>query len=156
MQKTYSPKAADVERRWFVVDAAGVPLGRLGTRVANLLTGKGKREWAPHLDMGDFVVVVNAERTVLTGRKEEQKIYYRQSGRPGGLKQETAAQLRARRPERLVELAVKGMLPKGPLGRRQIRKLKVYVGPDHPHAAQSPEPVEIAAGRAANGTETST
>lgn len=144
-QKTYSPKAGDVDRRWFVVDAAGVPLGRLSTRVARVLTGKEKPTYARHLDMGDFVVVVNAEATVLTGRKEQEKIYYRQSGRPGGLKSRTAAQVRASRPERLVELAVKRMLPKGPLGRRQLKKLKVYAGSEHPHAAQNPQPLDLAA-----------
>jgi large subunit ribosomal protein L13 len=143
--KTYSPRAADIDRRWFVVDAAGVPLGRLSSKVARILMGKQKPTYARHLDMGDFVVVVNAEKAVLTGRKEEQKVYYRQSGRPGGLKQETAMELRRRRPERLVELAVKGMLPKGPLGRAQFKKLKVYSGPEHPHAAQQPEPLDIGA-----------
>jgi large subunit ribosomal protein L13 len=143
LQKTYSPKAGDVDRRWHVVDAAGVPLGRLSTRVARLLTGKEKPTYARHLDMGDFVVVINARQTVLTGNKEQEKMYYRQSGRPGGLKSRTAAQLRAQRPQRLVELAVKGMLPKGPLGRRQYRKLKVYAGADHPHAAQNPEPLAL-------------
>ena len=143
--KTYSPRAADIDRRWFVVDAAGVPLGRLSSKVARILMGKEKPTYARHLDMGDFVVVVNAEKAVLTGRKEEQKVYYRQSGRPGGLKQETAMELRRRRPERLVELAVKGMLPKGPLGRAQFKKLKVYSGPEHPHAAQQPQPLEIGA-----------
>ncbi|MGH9379356.1 MAG: 50S ribosomal protein L13 [Thermoanaerobaculia bacterium] len=142
-QKTYSPKAGDVDHRWFVVDATGVPLGRLSTRVARLLTGKEKPTYARHLDMGDFVVVVNARQTVLTGRKEQQKIYYRQSGRPGGLKSRTAAEVRQSRPEQLVQLAVKRMLPKGPLGRRQFRKLKVYAGPEHPHAAQNPQPLNI-------------
>jgi large subunit ribosomal protein L13 len=141
--KTYSPKAADIDRRWYVVDAAGVPLGRLSSKIARILMGKEKPTYAHHLDMGDFVVVVNAEKAVLTGRKEERKVYYRQSGRPGGLKEETAAELRRRRPERLVELAVKGMLPKGPLGRAQFRKLKVYSGPEHPHAAQQPQPLEV-------------
>ena len=143
--KTYSPRAADIDRRWYVVDAAGVPLGRLSSKVARVLMGKEKPTYARHLDMGDFVVVVNAEKAVLTGRKDEQKIYYRQSGRPGGLKTETAVELRRRRPERLVELAVKGMLPKGPLGRAQFKKLKVYSGPEHPHAAQQPQPLAIGA-----------
>jgi len=143
--RTYSPKAAEIDRQWYVVDAAGVSLGRLSSKIARILTGKEKPTYARHLDMGDFVVVVNAEKAVLTGRKNEKKVYYRQSGRPGGLKQETAAELRQRRPERLVELAVKGMLPKGPLGRAQFRKLKVYAGPDHPHAAQQPQPLEIGA-----------
>lgn len=143
--KTYSPKAADVDHRWYVVDASGVPLGRLSSKIARVLMGKEKPTYARHLDMGDFVVVVNAEKTILTGRKEEQKVYYRQSGRPGGLKQETASELRGRRPEKLVELAVKGMLPKGPLGRAQFKKLKVYAGPDHPHVAQQPQTLEVSA-----------
>jgi large subunit ribosomal protein L13 len=144
MQKTYSPKASEVERRWHVVDAEGIPLGRLSTTVARLLTGKHKPTYAPHVDTGDFVIVVNAEKTLLTGRKEEQKVYYRHSGRPGNLKEETAGELRQRRPTRLVELAVRGMLPRNRLGRRQLRKLKVYAGPDHPHQAQQPEPFNVA------------
>lgn len=144
MRKTYSPKPAEVERNWHVVDAEGVPLGRLSTTVARLLTGKHKPIYAPHVDTGDFVIVVNAEKTVLTGRKEEQKMYYRHSGKPGNLKEETAGELRARRPGRLVELAVRGMLPKNRLGRRQLRKLKVYAGPDHPHEAQQPQEFNVA------------
>ena len=143
LQKTYAPKAGEVDRRWFVVDAAGVPLGRLSSRVARLLTGKEKPTYARHLDVGDFVIVINARQTVLTGNKEDDKIYYRQSGRPGGLKSRTAAELRARKPEQLVEYAVKGMLPKGPLGRQQYRKLKVYAGADHPHAPQRPEVLDL-------------
>jgi len=145
MNRTYSPKASEIERRWYLVDAAGVPLGRLSTEVARLLTGKHKPTWAPHLDGGDFVVVINAEQTVLTGRKEEQKVYYRHGGRPGSLKQETAGHLRRRRPERMVELAVRGMLPKNRLGRRQGKKLKVYAGAEHKHQAQQPEVYELAA-----------
>ena len=142
--KTYSPKASEIDRSWFVVDAAGIPLGRLSTTVARILRGKHKPTYATHMDMGDFVVVINAEQAVLTGRKEQQKIYYRHSGMPGQLKQETASRLRARKPERMVELAVKGMLPKNSLGRQQLRKLKVYAGSDHPHAAQQPQPLEVA------------
>lgn len=145
MRKTYSPKAGEVERNWYVVDAAGVTLGRLSSRVARLLMGKHKATYAPHLDVGDFVIVVNADRVVLTGRKEEQKIYYRHSGHPGNLKSETAGELRRRQPTRLVENAVKGMLPKSRLGRRQLRKLKIYAGPEHPHAAQQPTALEAAA-----------
>lgn len=145
MNRTYSPKASEIERRWYVVDAAGVPLGRLSTAVARLLTGKHKPTYARHLDSGDFVIVINAEQTVLTGRKEDQKVYYRHSGRPGSLKQETAGHLRRRRPERMVELAVRGMLPKNRLGRRQWRKLKVYAGGEHPHHAQQPEAFDLAA-----------
>lgn len=145
MIRTYSPKASEIERRWYVVDAAGIALGRVATAVARLLTGKHKPTYARHLDSGDFVIVINAEQAVLTGRKEEQKVYYRHSGRPGGLKQETAGHLRRRRPERLVELAVRGMLPKNRLGRRQATKLKVYAGPEHKHQAQQPEVYDLAA-----------
>jgi large subunit ribosomal protein L13 len=147
MSKTYSPKAGEIDRQWHVVDAAGVPLGRLSTVVARLLTGKHKPTWAPHMDSGDFVIVVNAERTVLTGRKEEQKVYYRHSGQPGKLKEETAARLRARKPTQMVELAVRGMLPKNSLGRRQYRKLKVYAGAEHPHVAQQPQAFDLSAAR---------
>jgi large subunit ribosomal protein L13 len=142
--RTFSPRPADVDRRWFVVDAAGIPLGRLSTTVARLLTGKHKPTYAAHMDMGDFVIVVNAEKTVLTGKKETQKVYYRHSGRPGSLKAETAGERRERRPAMLVESAVKGMLPKSRLGRRQYKKLKVYAGPEHPHHAQQPETFDVA------------
>jgi large subunit ribosomal protein L13 len=144
MSKTYSPKPADIERRWYVVNARGKALGRLSTEIARILTGKNKPQWAPHIDTGDFVVVVNAEKTVLTGRKEDQKTYYRHSGRPGSLKAETARELRQRRPGLLIERAVRGMLPKNKVGRGQIKKLKVYAGPDHPHQAQQPEVLEVA------------
>ncbi len=130
-----------MSRRWYVVDADGQVLGRLAARIARVLTGKHKAAWTPFLDCGDHVVVLNAARVRLSGRKDEQKIYYRQSGRPGGLKSATAAQVRARRPERLVESAVRGMLPKGSLGRSQFMKLKVYAGDRHPHAAQQPSPL---------------
>jgi large subunit ribosomal protein L13 len=144
MKKTYSPKLAEIERLWYVVDAAGVPLGRLATLIAIRLRGKHKPTFAPHIDTGDFVIVLNAEKVVLTGRKEEQKVYYHHSGYPGGMKSETAAKRRQRRPVKLVEEAVWGMLPKGPLGRRQIRKLKVYAGTDHPHQAQQPTVLDVA------------
>ncbi len=144
MFKTYSPKAGEVERRWYVVDAAEQPLGRLSTAVARILTGKHKPQYAPHTDTGDFVIVINAEKTVLTGRKENQKTYYRHSTYPGGLKAETAERLRQRRPVKLVEKAVWGMLPKNRLGRRQIRKLKVYAGSEHPHQAQQPTELSVA------------
>ena len=143
MRKTYSPKAAEISRRWYVVDAAGVPLGRLASQVARVLMGKHKVGYAPHLDTGDFVIVLNSERVALTGRKESQKTYIRHSGYPGGLKTESVAELRKRKPERIVELAVKGMLPKGPLGRKLYRKLKVYAGSEHPHQAQQPEPMAL-------------
>ena len=138
--KTYNPTRAELEaeRRWHVVDAEGVPLGRLSSQVAHLLRGNHKPTFVPHMDAGDFVVVVNAEKTILTGRKEEQKIYYRHSGRPGNLKTETAGELRERKPTDLVRLAVKRMLPKNRLGRKQITKLKIYAGPEHPHEAQQP------------------
>jgi len=138
MNRTYSPKLAEIEHQWFVLDATGVPLGRLCSLVARLLMGKHKPTWAPHIDTGDFVIVVNAEKSVLTGRKEEQKVYYHHSGYPGGMKSETAADRRRRRPVKLVEEAVWGMLPKTRLGRKQLKKLKVYAGADHPHQAQQP------------------
>ena len=144
MSKTYSPKAGEIERHWYVVDASELPLGRLSTAVARLLTGKHKPQYAPHVDTGDFVIVVNAEKAVLTGSKEEDKIYYRHSMHPGGLKQESAGQLRQRKPAKLVERAIWGMLPKNRLGRRQLRKLKVYAGPEHPHQAQQPTEMKVA------------
>lgn len=142
MNRTYSPKLAEIDHQWFVVDATGVPLGRLSSLVARLLMGKHKPIWAPHIDTGDFVIVINAEKSVLTGRKEEQKVYYHHSGYPGGIKSETAADRRRRRPSKMVEEAVWGMLPKGPLGRQQLKKLKVYAGPEHPHQAQKPAPLD--------------
>ena len=143
MNKTYSPKSAEIDRQWYVVDADGKRLGRLASQVASTLRGKNKPMYTPHMDTGDFVIVVNADKVVLTGRKEDQKTYYRHSGRPGSLKQETARQLRSRRPIKLVENAVKGMLPKNRLGRRLYTKLKVYAGPDHPHQSQKPAVLEI-------------
>jgi large subunit ribosomal protein L13 len=139
--RTYSPKAAEIERDWYVVDAAGATLGRLATAVAQVLRGKHKPTYTTHLDTGDFVIVINAEKIEMTGRKEEQKIYYRQSGRPGGMKAESAGHLRKRRPAKVIEEAVRGMLPHNTLGRQQGRKLKVYAGPEHPHAAQKPKPL---------------
>jgi large subunit ribosomal protein L13 len=141
--RTYSPKQGEIERKWFVVDAAGVPLGRLSTAIAKILVGKHKPQYAPHEDTGDFVIVINAEQVVLTGAKSQGKMYHRTSGRPGGMKSETAEQLRQRFPTRLVEKAVRGMLPKNRLARRQHRKLKVYVGTDHPHQAQKPATLEL-------------
>ena len=141
--RTYSPKGGEVERRWYVVDAEGQTLGRLSTEIARVLTGKNKPQYAPHIDTGDFVVVVNAEKAVLTGNKELDKMYYRHSTHPGGLKEENAARLRARHPERLIEKSVWGMLPKNKMGRAQFKKLKVYAGPDHPHAAQQPEELSL-------------
>ena len=148
--RTYSPKQGEVERKWYVVDAAGVPLGRLSTAIAHVLVGKHKPQYAPHEDTGDFVIVINAERVVLTGEKSKQKIYWRTSGRPGGKKERTAEQMLATHPERLVEKAVKGMLPKNKLARHQHKKLKVYAGPEHPHEAQQPAPLELGRERVAS------
>lgn len=142
-QTTYSPKVAEIEKSWHVVDAEGVPLGRLCSEVAQLLIGKHKPTWAPHIDTGDFVIVVNAEKVVLTGRKEQDKVYYRTTTRPGSMKSETAGERREKYPERLVEAGVRGMLPKGSLGRKQYTKLKVYAGPDHPHQAQQPRELVV-------------
>lgn len=140
--KTYSVKASDIERRWWLVDASGETLGRLATRIATLLEGKHKPTYSPHIDTGDHVVVVNAARIRVTGNKLEQKIYYRHSNYPGGLKEESLSRLLKRRPELVIERAVKGMLPQNRLGRAMFKKLKVYAGPDHPHAAQQPAPLE--------------
>lgn len=145
MKRTFSPKLEEIERRWYVVDAAGLPVGRLSTAVARLLTGKHKPTYARHVDCGDFVIVVNAAATVLTGRKETAKVYYRHSTQPGGLKAVVAGDMRQQSPQRLVESAVYGMLPKNSLGRKMRRKLKVYSGPEHPHQAQKPQPFALAA-----------
>ena len=141
--KTYVATPESRERNWLVVDATGKTLGRLATGIAEVLRGKNKPEYTPHIDVGDFVVVVNAEKVAVTGNKREQKLYHRYSGFPGGLRSRSLGEMLERRPEEVVRLAVKGMLPRGPLGRAQLRKLKVYAGPDHPHAAQKPEPLEI-------------
>ena len=141
--KTYVATPATRERNWVVIDAEGQTLGRLATEIANTLRGKRKPEYTPHCDVGDFVIVVNAEKISVTGNKREQKRYYRHSGYPGGLRSRTLAQMLARRPEEVVRLAVKGMMPRNRLARRQLRKLKVYAGPEHPHAAQQPSPMEI-------------
>lgn len=142
-QKTYSPKAADVPRAWYVVDAEGYPLGRLASEVAKILRGKHKPIMAPHVDTGDFVIVVNASKVAVTSGKSQSKIYYRHSGYPGGLKEESFESLRQRRPEAIVERAVRGMLPKNRLGRKMLGKLKVYAGPDHPHQAQTPQNLDL-------------
>ncbi|MGC9522401.1 MAG: 50S ribosomal protein L13 [Anaerolineae bacterium] len=141
--KTYVAKPGEVERKWYVVDATDQTLGRLATRIASILRGKHKPEYTPHEDVGDFVIVVNAEKVRVTGRKLDQKMYYRYSGYPGGLRGVSLRRLLDTHPERVIERAVKGMLPRGPLGRRQLRKLKVYPGPEHPHEAQQPEPLEL-------------
>jgi large subunit ribosomal protein L13 len=140
---TYSPKPGEIERRWHVIDAADVVLGRLATQAATLLRGKHKPTFAPHVDTGDFVIVVNAGKIALTGNKRQTKVAYRHSGYPGGLRAVTYTELLAKRPERAIELAVRGMLPHNRLGRQLIKKLKVYAGPEHPHAAQQPQPFEI-------------
>ena len=141
---TYSPKISEIERAWYVVDAEGLVLGRLATEVASILRGKRKPIFAPHLDTGDHVIVVNADKVVLTSGKAERKPVYRHSGYPGGLKTETFAQLLARKPEEAVRKSIKGMLPKNRLGRQMLTKLKVYAGPHHPHSAQQPQVLEVA------------
>jgi large subunit ribosomal protein L13 len=142
--RTYSPKPGEVARTWHVIDAEDVVLGRLASNVATLLRGKHKPTFAPHIDTGDFVIIVNADKVVLTGNKRDQAFAYRHSGYPGGLRKQSFGDLLDTRPERLLEKVVKGMLPKNKLGRAQGKKLKVYAGPEHPHAAQQPKPFEIA------------
>ena len=136
---TYFPKGSEISRRWFVVDARDQALGRLASHVANLLAGKLKPTWVPFMDMGDHVIIINAEKVKLTGKKLEQKMYYRYSGYPGGMRSVSAQDLKAKRPDRMVEIAIKGMLPKNKLGRAMASKLKVYAGATHPHVAQQPE-----------------
>jgi large subunit ribosomal protein L13 len=143
LQKTFTPTPADIKREWFVVDATDQTLGRLASDVANILRGKHKPTYAPHMDGGDFVVIVNAEKVAVTGNKAVQKLYYRHSGYPGGLSELSFEQMQARYPERIIEGAVRGMIPKNRLGRQMLTKLKVYAGSDHPHAAQNPQPLEI-------------
>jgi large subunit ribosomal protein L13 len=143
--KTYVATPTTRERNWLVVDASGKTLGRLATQIADALRGKRKPEYTPHIDVGDFVVVVNAEKISVTGNKRAEKLYYRHSGYPGGLRSRTLDEMLARRPEEVLRLAVKGMLPRTKLGRAQLRKLKIYAGPDHPHAAQKPEQMEVIA-----------
>ncbi|HYH30193.1 MAG TPA: 50S ribosomal protein L13 [Pseudonocardia sp.] len=140
---TYSPKPGDITRAWHVIDATDVVLGRLATHAATLLRGKHKPTYAPHMDTGDFVVIVNAEKIALSGTKRDDKFVYRHSGFPGGLKQRSVGEMIEKHPDRLVEKAIKGMLPKNRLGRAMAKKLKVYAGPDHPHAAQQPAAFEI-------------
>ena len=137
--KSYIAKAQEVEKKWFVVDAAGKPLGRVASQVASILRGKHKPTFTPNVDCGDHVIVINAEKVVLTGKKLDQKIYYKHSDYVGGMKETTLRELMQKNPEKVVELAVKGMLPKGPLGREMYKKLHVYAGPDHDQAAQKPE-----------------
>ena len=141
--KTYSAKAESVERDWYIVDAADKTLGRLATEVASRLRGKHKPEYTPHVDTGDYIVIINAEKVTVTGNKATKKIYYSHTGYPGGIKDITFEKLMEKAPERALQSAVKGMLPKGPLGREMFRKLKIYVGSEHPHTAQQPQTLEL-------------
>lgn len=143
MRTTYMAKPSEVERKWYIIDAEGKTLGRLASEAASLLRGKHKPQFTPHVDTGDFVIVLNADKIVLTGKKMQNKIYYRHSLHPGGLKQTVAADMLKNRPERMVEIAIKGMLPKSSLGRKQFTKLKVYAGAQHPHEAQQPTVWEL-------------
>jgi large subunit ribosomal protein L13 len=140
--KTYSAKPGEIERHWYLVDAEAKTLGRLATQIANVLRGKGKPAYTPHVDTGDFVIVVNAGKVHVTGQKLDQKLYYKHSGYPGGLHSRTLREQLERRPEEVLRKAVRGMLPKNRLASAQLRKLKIYAGPDHPHAAQNPEPFQ--------------
>lgn len=141
--KTYSPKASEIERQWYVVDADGKTLGRLATQVATILRGKHKPTFTPHMDMGDFVIIVNAERIRVTGTKERDKIYTRYTGYPGGIRETAFRDMIAKHPTRPLEMAIRRMLPKNALGERMFKKLKVYAGPDHPHAAQQPQELRL-------------
>jgi large subunit ribosomal protein L13 len=141
--KTYNAKPGEIARDWYLVDAEGQTLGRLATRLADVLRGKGKPQYTPHVDTGDFVVVVNAEKIAVTGNKLDDKMYYRHSGYPGGLKERSLREQLARRPEEVLRKAVKGMLPRNRLSRQQLTKLKIYAGPEHPHDAQAPKPLEV-------------
>jgi len=145
--RTFSPKPSDIQRAWHVVDANGLVLGRMATEVARLLRGKHKPIFAPHMDTGDHVIIVNAAKVVLTSDKAEKKEYIRHSGYPGGIRRHNVGDLLATKPEEVVRRAVKGMLPKGPLGSQMLRKLKVYSGPDHPHSAQQPAPLDLSDAR---------
>ena len=141
--KTFMPKAADITRKWYVVDAEGLALGRVASQVANILRGKNKPIYTPNVDTGDFVIVINASKVILTGKKLDQKIYYKHSGYVGGLKETKYRKLLAEKPEEALRHAVVGMLPKGPLGRQMAKKLKIYAGAEHEHAAQQPEKLEL-------------
>ncbi|MDJ0619089.1 MAG: 50S ribosomal protein L13 [Calothrix sp. MO_192.B10] len=143
MNKTYLPSGSTMEKNWYVIDAADQRLGRLASEIAMVLRGKNKPHYTPNMDTGDFVIVVNAEKVTVTGKKSSQKLYRRHSGRPGGMKTETFAHLQGRIPERIIEKAVKGMLPKNSLGKQLFTKLKVYAGPTHPHQAQKPQELKI-------------
>ena len=141
--KSYMARPQAVERRWLLIDAEGQTLGRLATELARLLRGKNKPQYTPHVDTGDFVVVVNAEKVLVTGKKAEQKVYYRHTGYPGGLKETSYEVMQERKPTEILRKAVRGMMPKTRLGRQQLRKLKIYAGPEHPHEAQNPQPYEV-------------
>jgi large subunit ribosomal protein L13 len=141
--KTYTAKPGEIERAWYVVDAEGQTLGRLATQIADMLRGKRKAQYTPHVDTGDFVVVVNAEKIRVTGKKLDEKLYYRHSGYPGGLRSRPLRDELERRPTEVLRKAVKGMLPRTRLGRAQLTKLKIYVGPEHPHGAQAPKPLSL-------------
>ena len=141
--KTVSTRREDAQHDWYVVDAEGKTLGRFASEIARRLRGKHKAEYTPHVDTGDYIVVVNAEKVRVTGKKEQDKIYYRHSGYPGGIKATTLGKMRAEHPERVLAAAVRGMMPRNSLGRAMLRKLKVYAGPSHPHAAQQPQPLEL-------------
>ena len=143
IQKTWNAKTGEVPREWYVVDAEGKTLGRLSTRIADTLRGKDKPQYTPHTDTGDFVVVVNAEKIAVTGNKMDEKMYYRHSGYPGGLKERTLREQLERRPTDVLRKAVKGMLPRNRLARQQLLKLKIYAGPEHPHEAQAPKPLDL-------------
>jgi large subunit ribosomal protein L13 len=150
--KTYSPKPKDIQRAWYVVDADGIVLGRLASEVAHILRGKHKPTFAPHMDMGDHVIVVNAAKVRVTGAKASDKVYYHHSQYPGGLSEVPYERLAERRPERIVEKAIRGMLPRNRLGRQMLRKLAVYAGAEHPHEAQTPEPLELRSRPSADAT----
>ncbi|HEX2728574.1 MAG TPA: 50S ribosomal protein L13 [Rubrobacteraceae bacterium] len=143
MMKSFMARPLEVERKWYVVDAEGKTLGRLSTEIARILRGKHKAQYTPHVDVGDFVVVVNAEKVVVTGRKAEQKVYRRHSGYPGGMKETSYEQMLTRKPTEVLRKAVYGMMPKSRLSRQQFKKLKLYAGPDHPHGAQDPQTLEV-------------
>ncbi|MCR4600116.1 MAG: 50S ribosomal protein L13 [Clostridia bacterium] len=143
MKQTYIAKPSEVERKWYVVDAEGQTLGRLASEIASVLRGKNKPIYTPHIDTGDYVIVINAEKVAVTGKKRKEKIYKRHTGYPGGLREMTFEKLQERKPDEIIRHAVKGMLPKGPLGRQMYKKLKVYAGPEHDHAAQKPEKLEF-------------
>jgi large subunit ribosomal protein L13 len=143
MMKSYMARPLEVERKWYVVDAEGKHLGRLATEIVRVLRGKNKPQYTPHVDVGDFVVVVNADKVAVTGRKAEQRVYRRHSGYPGGMKETSYEQMLARKPTEILRKAVYGMMPKTRLARKQFKKLKIYAGPEHPHAAQDPQRLEV-------------